>query len=63
MILRSLVILHKITFGHRSHSGSTRTARLMTMMETAKRHRPLDIFDRMAVDLPAKVPRRLDSGP
>lgn len=63
MILRSLVILRKITFGHRRPSGSRRTARLMTVMETTNRNRPLDIVYRMAFDPPAKVLRHLDSGP
>ena len=36
--LRPLVILRKITFGHRTRSGATTMARLMTIQETAKRH-------------------------
>jgi len=65
MLLRSLVILRKITFGHRSEAGARRTARLMTVMETAKRHghRVLDIYYRMAVDPPDRVLRHLYSGP
>jgi transposase len=48
--LRPLVILRKITFGHRTHSGATRLAHLMTIQETAKRHgrRPLDVLRRLA---------------
>jgi transposase len=48
--LRPLVILRKITFGHRTRSGATRMARLMTIQETAKRHgrRALDVFYRLA---------------
>jgi transposase len=48
--LRPLVILRKITFGHRTEWGATRMARLMTIQETAKRHgrRTLDVFYRLA---------------
>jgi transposase len=48
--LRPLVILRKITFGHRTHSGATSLARLMTIQETAKRHghRVLDVLYRLA---------------
>jgi hypothetical protein len=48
--LRPLVILRKITFGHRTRSGATRMARLMTIQETAKRHgrRALDVLYRLA---------------
>ncbi|MFN7802903.1 MAG: transposase [Planctomycetaceae bacterium] len=65
MLLRSLVILRKITFGNRSEAGARRTARLMTVMTTAKRHghRALDIYYRMAVDPPDRVLRHLYSGP
>ncbi|MCY2963070.1 MAG: IS66 family transposase [Planctomycetota bacterium] len=64
-ILRPLVILRKITFGHRSQAGARRTARLMTVMETAKRHGhgSLDIFYRLSVDPPESVLRHLYSGP
>ena len=58
--LRSLVILRKITFGHRSHSGATRMARLITIQETAKRHgrRVLEVFYRLAT-LAGKYPDAL----
>jgi transposase len=58
--LRSLVILRKITFGHRSHSGATRMARLITIQETAKRHgrRALEVFYRLAT-LAGKYPDAL----
>jgi transposase len=48
--LRPLVILRKITFGHRTATGATIMARLMTIQETAKRHgrRSLDVFYRLA---------------
>ena len=58
--LRPLVILRKITFGHRTHSGATRMARLMTIQETAKRHgrRTLDVIYRLAM-LAGKFPDAL----
>lgn len=64
-ILRQLVILRKVTFGHRTLAGARRTARLMTVKETAKRHgcRVLDIFYRLSVQPPHRVLRRLYSGP
>lgn len=62
--LRPLVILRKITFGHRSESGATRMARLMTIGETAKRHRrrPTDIFYRLYTRPPNQVLRYLYAG-
>jgi transposase len=58
--LRPLVILRKITFGHRTRSGGTRMARLMTIQETAKRHGRdvLDVFYRLAT-LAGKFPDAL----
>jgi hypothetical protein len=58
--LRPLVILRKITFGHRTHSGATRMASLMTIQETAKRHgrRMLDVLYRLAT-LAGKFPDAL----
>jgi transposase len=58
--LRPLVILRKITFGHRTHSGATRMARLMTIKETAKRHgrRALEVYYRLAM-LAGKFPNAL----
>src|SRR5581483_2226461 len=37
--LRPLVVLRKITFGHRSEAGANRMAKIMTVQETAKAHR------------------------
>ena len=44
--LGTLVLLRKITYGHRIHAGAVRRGRLMTVAETAKRHghRPSDIY-------------------
>jgi len=58
--LRPLVILRKITFGHRTRSGATTMARLMTIQETAKRHGrgALDVFYRLAM-LAGKFPDAL----
>ena len=59
--LRPLVVLRKITFGHRSDAGAVRMARLMTVAETAKRHghRPSDIYYRLFTRSPGQVLRRL----
>lgn len=59
--LRPLVVLRKITFGHRSHAGAIRMGRLMTVAETAKRHghRPSDIYYRLFTQSPGRVLRRL----
>jgi hypothetical protein len=64
-LLRQLVILRKLTFGHRRLTGARITARLMTVKETAKQHghRVLDFFYRLAVDPPRRVLRLLYSGP
>jgi transposase len=64
-LIRQLVILRKITFGHRSLWGAQRTARLMTVKETAKQHghRVLDFFYRLAVEPTPRVLRRLYRGP
>ncbi len=64
-LLRQLVILRKITFGHRSLAGARSTARLMTVKETAKQHGHgvLDFFYRLAVDPPDRVLPHLYSGP
>jgi transposase len=66
--LRPLVILRKITFGHRTRSGATRTARLMTIQETAKRHghRALDVLYRLATlagGFPDALLRYIYAGP
>lgn len=59
--LRPLVVLRKITFGHRSHAGAVRMGRLMTIAETAKRHghRPSDIYYRLFTQSPGRVLRQL----
>lgn len=36
--LRPLVVLRKITFGHRNQKGGERMAALMSVAETARRH-------------------------
>jgi len=62
--LRPLVILRKITFGHRSASGAQRMARIMTVQETAKRHgrRPSTIFYKLYTRPPTEVLRYLYAG-
>ncbi len=66
--LRPLVILRKITFGHRTRSGATRMARLMTIQETAKRHgrRVLDVLYQLATvagEFPDALLRYIYAGP
>lgn len=66
--LRPLVILRKVTFGHRTRTGATIMARLMTIQETAKRHgrRSLDVFYRLAAragESPGAVLRYIYAGP
>lgn len=63
--LRPLVVLRKITFGHRSHHGATRMARLMSVAETARRHRhrASDIFFDLYTRPPNRVLRRLYAEP
>ena len=62
--LRPLVVLRKITFGHRSQAGAKRMATLMTVQETAKRHqrRPTAIFYRLYTHPPNRVLRYLYAG-
>lgn len=62
--LRPLVILRKITLGHRSASGAHRMAPIITVQETAKRHgrRPSDIFYRLSTRPPHQVLRYLYAG-
>lgn len=59
--LRPLVVLRKITFGHRSHAGAERMAKIMTVGETARRHghRASDIFFKLYTRPPNRVLRRL----
>jgi transposase len=66
--LRPLVILRKITFGHRTRSGATTMARLMTIQETAKLHgrRVLDVLYRLATvagEFPDALLRYIYGGP
>jgi hypothetical protein len=62
--LRPLVVLRKITFGHRTEDGAIRMAKLMTIQETAKRHnrRPTEIFYRLYTRPPNRVLRYLYAG-
>jgi transposase len=63
--LRPLVILRKITFGHRSEAGAHRMATLMSVAETARRHghRPSDIYFELLTRPPDAVLKRLYAGP
>ena len=63
-ILRPLVVLRKITFGHRNETNATRMAQLMTVQETAKCHgrRPTDIFYRLYTCPPNQVLRYMYAG-
>jgi hypothetical protein len=66
--LRPLVILRKITFGHRTRSGATAMARLMTIQETAKRHGrgALEVLYRLATvagKFPDALLRYIYAGP
>jgi transposase len=59
--LRPLVVLRKITFGHRSHAGAERMAKIMTVGETARRHghRASDIYFKLYTRPPNYVLRCL----
>jgi transposase len=61
--LRPLVVLRKITFGHRSLPGGERMAALMSVAETARRHghRASQIFLALLTHPPNKVLRQLYS--
>jgi hypothetical protein len=61
--LRPLVVLRKITFGHRSLHGGERMAALMSVAETARRHghRASRIFLALLTHPPNKVLRQLYS--
>lgn len=63
--LRPLVVLRKITFGHRSEAGAKRMAKIMTVKETAKahRHKASDFFYYLQTHSAAQSLRRLYSGP
>ena len=59
--LRPLVVLRKITFGHRQRKGGERMATLMSIAETARRHghRASQIFLALMTHPPNKVLRQL----
>ena len=63
--LRPLVILRKLTFGHRTRAGAVAMARIMTVKETAKRHgrRVLDILYRLWTRPPNHLLRYIYAGP
>ena len=59
--LRPLVVMRKITFGHRSETGAKTMAILMTVAETARRHghRASDIYFELYTRPPDAVMERL----
>lgn len=59
--LRPLVVLRKITFGHRTQAGARRLARLMTVQETAQRfgHKASDFFYYLYTHPPDRALRKL----
>jgi hypothetical protein len=63
--LRPLVVLRKLTFGHRASQSARRMAWLMTIKETAKRqgHKVSDFFFRLYTQSPHGVLRHLHGGP
>lgn len=63
--LRPLVVLRKITFGHRTRAGAERMAALMTVQETAKRHghKASEIYYRLLTEPPDRVLEQLYAGP
>ena len=63
--LRPLVVLRKITFGHRSEAGANRMAKLMSVAETARRqgHRASDIYFELLTRPPDAVLKRLYAKP
>jgi transposase len=63
--LRPLVVLRKITFGHRSAAGARRMAKIMTVKETAKAHghKASDFLYYLQTHSPALSLRHLYSGP
>lgn len=62
--LRPLVVLRKITFGHRTSAGAQRMAQILTVQETAKRHghRATEIFYRLLTEPPCRVLKFLYAG-
>jgi transposase len=63
--LRPLVVLRKITFGHRNEAGGKRMAKIMTIQETAKAHghKASDYFYYLQTHSAEQSLRRLYSGP
>jgi len=63
--LRPLVVLRKVTFGHRTQAGAKRMAKIMTVQETAKAHghRTSEFFYYLQTHPPARSLRHLYSGP
>ena len=63
--LRPLVVLRKITFGHRSRDGGARMAAMMSVAETARRHghRASQIFLELMTHPPNRVLRHLYAQP
>ena len=59
--LRPLVVLRKITFGHRSRGGGERMGKIMTVGETARRHghRASEIYFKLYTRPPNRVLRDL----
>lgn len=64
-LLRPLVVLRKITFGHRTEAGARRMAKIMTIKETAKAHghKASDVFYYLQTHSTARSLRHLYSGP
>lgn len=63
--LRPLVVLRKVTFGHRTEAGARRMAKIMTVQETAKAHghKVSDFFYYLQTHSPSQSLRHLYSGP
>jgi hypothetical protein len=63
--LRPLVVLRKVTFGHRTEAGAKRMAKIMTVQETAKshRHKASNFFYYLQTHSTASSLRYLYSGP
>ena len=63
--LRPLVVLRKITFGHRTEAGARRMAKIMTIKDTAKAHghKASDFFYYLQTHSTARSLRHLYSGP
>lgn len=63
--LRPLVVLRKITFGHRTGAGAQRMAKIMTIKETAKAHghKASDFFYYLQTQSAPQSLRHLYSGP